>query len=360
MKTLKFALLIFFVGLFSSVHAQERVTKIIDLGSSPVEVKQKIGNNIFLDLMIENLLPTKKYTVKTEVTVKKIEPLPYINIEVPRTEELSDPTVTTLTDSLICLFPLTQKYNNLKDETEEKHISKLKTELKNELNKLDSSCKATTEFIAMENDIKRLLNSTSQKINEVAFANNNIVKITIERKNDDGETDNTWTIVYETEDRGIWLESYGISYISNLFKQNKTFIAGKDENNNSIVEATSNDRGNGAFVPAIFYTWLPYASQNSDFNFGLGGGLGFDVTNPVVMAGLDINYNWNFNIFLGAAYWKDKTPNPSYKLGQTISATDVDNLNKDKYILSPFLAFTFRIGSNPFGKKPESTPEESK
>jgi hypothetical protein len=60
------------------------------------------------------------------------------------------------------------------------------------------------------------------------------------------------------------------------------------------------------FVPAIFFTWLPRKWENRSWAFSPVGGLGFDVSSPVVFVGGAAMFNQNLSFLAGGVFHQQK------------------------------------------------------
>jgi hypothetical protein len=329
--------------LFSGQIFSQTQTHILDLADENTDKNQTINVDSKTDFRITlmNLIPSKEYTYSYRRYFKEIPVLKFNKSDIKKDSSNKEICENTLID-------LIELRNSLDSINEENTIKKIKPIYENKIAKIKIS--ACGEVLQVANEIKTiesLLEKTSQTINEIfnLKAGENL-EFTIIRK-DNGAV---WKYVFDSGERGIWLTSYGFAFISNILKQQKEFIVKKINTDSNIVSSFTPAGSEFDFAPSIFYTWLPKAKEGDEWVYGISGGLGINLESPVTMLGFSITYNWNLNIMLGVAGHIIKKQSESYTISQKITASDVDLLNRKTVVFDPFIAFTFRFGSNPFSK----------
>ena len=185
--------------------------------------------------------------------------------------------------------------------------------------------------------------------------NNQDVVVQITRT---GETDGesrSWTVTFEGRDPGRWLTTYGFSFVTDVFTEDRAYSTrpAEDEGRFLIREVESNTRM--AFVPSVMLSWIP--AQSDEIQFVFSGGLGFDLTDPVVMLSpIGINYNQNLTLHLGLAAAKVSRLTSQYDVGQEVGENlTEEQLRTRDYRINPFVSLSFNFTTNPFGA---GTPQE--
>jgi len=165
----------------------------------------------------------------------------------------------------------------------------------------------------------------------------------------EGEQTLVWKTTYTTGPRGRWLTTYGVGFLPD---QDDEFFA--ESLGNDQFEIREKEPAGGLdFVPAIFFTWLPRKWENRTWAFSPVGGLGFDVSSPVVFVGGSAIFNQNLSFLAGAVFHQQKRLDGQYQVGQIVGeALTPDQLAVEPYHVNFFFALAFRFGSNPF-----SSPE---
>ena len=155
----------------------------------------------------------------------------------------------------------------------------------------------------------------------------------------------SWSLTSTTGARGVWLSTYGIGFLPN---QDELYFS-KSMGDNQFQITQQTDAGGLSYVPAIFFSWLPSKWANSNWAVSPCGGLGFELTNPVVFAGASVSYNTNLHLIVGAAFHSQKRLNGQYEEGQIITESlTPDQLSQTTFKANFFFSVAFRFGSNPF------------
>lgn len=294
-----------------------------------------------MKIILANLIPGKKYYYHYESRIKEIPYLTFDKIPEDTNETRGDDECKTAADSLV------EALNKLNNANSESEVKTLKSEIDKQIKiiRSDNDCFTIYETSLIKK-AENLLSRTEETINITErLRQGEEMIITINRS---GEKE--WKFILDSGERGRWMISYGAAYISNIFKQHKEFAVRQVSNDSCYVTVLSKDRDEGDLTPSVFYTWLPAAYEGNNWVFGLSGGLGFDMSSPVVMAGVSVMYCWNLNLILGVSGRIVKRPSVKYQEFQLINASDAESLNRNTASFSPFLALTFRFESNPFAK----------
>ncbi len=292
-----------------------------------------------MKIILANLIPGKKYYYHYESRIKEIPYLKFEKIEVSNLKSENDCSKA--------VSELTKVLNKLNVADSESDVKTLKSKIDKQIRiiRSDNICFNIYDTSLIKK-AENLLSRTEETINITErLRQGEEIIITVNRS---GEKE--WKFILDSGDRGRWMISYGAAFISNIFKQHREFAVKQVSNDSCYVTVLSKDRDEGDLTPSVFYTWLPSAYEGNNWVFGLSGGLGFDMSSPVVMAGVSVMYCWNLNLILGVSGRIVKRPSVKYQEFQLINASDAESLNRNTASFSPFLALTFRFESNPFAK----------
>ncbi|MCX6165706.1 MAG: hypothetical protein NTU73_12740 [Ignavibacteriae bacterium] len=314
---------------------------ILDLAETTIEEGQIINVNAKTNfqVLLTNLVPKNEYVYQYSIYCDSIPPLPSFH---KKSNNPGNYECKVITDKLIVII------NKIENLTKEKEIKEYKDEFEKQIINIQNDSCSSEDLIKEKLKYAHLLLSRTEKSIPKTFKLNTGEKLEliITRKDNNSK----WIYVFNAGKRGIWLTSYGFTFVSNILKQQKEFIVKKITNDSNIVSTFTPVGSEFELAPSIFYTWLPGAKESDNWVYGLSGGLGFNLESPVVMLGFSITYNWNLNVMVGVAGHIIKKPSESYTESQKITASDVESLNRRTAVFDPFIAFTFRFDSNPFSK----------
>jgi len=175
--------------------------------------------------------------------------------------------------------------------------------------------------------------------------------LTVERKANaaKGLKKAVWTFVWTTGPRGEWHASYGFGFFK---ADDEKFFTRPGEEDGTFVIHREADRHDLSFAPAVFFTWAKESRKVRDLDFGPAGGLGFDLSKPVVFVGWQFTYNQNYTLNLGLVAHPETRLDGQYEVGQVLKeALTPDKLEDDSsYGVAGFIGVSFRFGKNPFKK----------
>lgn len=154
----------------------------------------------------------------------------------------------------------------------------------------------------------------------------------------------TYNYIYKTERKGSWQTTFGFNFIH--LRNNDTYFSKTVDSTFVIAEGTNQNKYD--FYPTIMFTW--YANDSDTINFGLSGGLGYDLKKSVsVFVGGSIIYNQNITITAGLAFHNQQRLNSAYQEGDLIKENlSFEQLHEDYIRLNPFLSIAFRLDKSPF------------
>jgi len=179
------------------------------------------------------------------------------------------------------------------------------------------------------------------------------VVFTIVRR-DGGATKKTWIVKYKVPRIGDWVTSYGFAFLPN---DDELFVTTPRDNDEGGFEIRPKaDNRDFDFVPTVFYSYMPTKWRNRFWSHSLGAGLGFDLSDPVVLVGYSATFRHNVSLLVGGAMQQQRRLAGQYSLGSPVvdEALTEDQLTDRTYDANWFFGVSLR-----FGKLPEThqTPE---
>jgi len=195
------------------------------------------------------------------------------------------------------------------------------------------------------------LASTSQSLMPQVLHDGERLTVTVTRAA--GDEVLTWTLVVETEPRGEWLTSFGVSFLPDRDERFHTEPAGDDKF--TIVEDNA-DRALKPPMPSVYFNWLSSKQKRRNWSWSPTIGFGLDDEAIGVFGGVSLSYNQNISVIGGVAVAGQQRLISRYTPGQEVG----ENLNDDQlheldYRVAPFVAVTVRFDRNPF-KKEDAAP----
>lgn len=177
-------------------------------------------------------------------------------------------------------------------------------------------------------------------------------KLTVHVKRNDPKKE--WNFVFRTGRCGKWLVHYGFSFLSSEDEDFFTRAVEPDANGEGggfqiLPEA---DRGEGDFEPTITFTFLPKGSNRKPYLPKFTAGIGADIEEPLVFAGMSWVIGDNVNIFLGVAGHEQNRLKGIYEPNQILQEDlEADQLTDETFDFNAIVGVGFRFDSNPFKKK---------
>lgn len=164
----------------------------------------------------------------------------------------------------------------------------------------------------------------------------------------------TWTLVLETEPRGEWRTSYGVSFVPDRDKRYHTEAAGDDKF--TIVEDDA-DRALKPPMPSVYFSWLSSEQKRRDWSWSPTIGFGLDSDSVGVFGGVSVSFNQNISVIGGIAVAGQKRLISRYTPGQEIGENlSDDQLHELDFRPTPVIAVTVRFDRNPFRSEDSETP----
>lgn len=177
--------------------------------------------------------------------------------------------------------------------------------------------------------------------------------LTVERQADATATPKVekaiWTFVWTTGPRGDWKASYGFGFFED---EDEEYFTRAGEEEGTFVIHREEDRSDLSFAPAVFFTWSKESRKLQDWDHGPTGGLGFDLSKPVVFAGWQVTYNQNYTLNLGLVARPERNLEGQYEVGQVLKENLKESQIHDdsSYGVAGFAGLSFRFSKSPFEK----------
>ncbi len=320
-RQLFLAALLFFCA---SVSAQE--VEILDLAAlvPGSEIEETVPPGAVLRVKVVNRVPKHSYTLRADV---ETIPIVELNFSAPSTRAAAEN----------CDDVIGELLNGLQSAETEVEVAGLVQSARDRGRSLCSD----DERPALNQQIDE---KTTHTFRAVVLSMGERLVVQVSRI--EGEETLLWKTTYTTGPRGRWLTTYGVGFLPD---QDEEFFS--ESLGDGGFEIRGKEPAGGLdFVPAIFFTWLPRKWENRSWAFSPAGGLGFDVSNPVVFLGGAAMFNQNLSLLAGAVFHKQKRLDGQYQEGQILGeALTPDQLAVEPYHVNFFFAVAFRFGSNPFG-----------
>jgi len=321
MKRLSFLAALTF--LCASASAQE--TEILDLAAlvPGSEIEQTVPPGAVLRVKAINRVPQHAYTLRADVeTIPMVE----LNFSIPR----SPAAAATCGDVIAGLL------SGLGTANTEPEVALLVETARGQGVTLCSDEERQTLNQHIEEKTTHTFRAVVLSMGE---------RLVVQVSRIEGEQTLVWKTTYTTGPRGRWLTTYGVGFLPD---EDEEFFA--ESLGNGQFEIRQKEPPGGLdFVPAIFFTWLPRKWENRSWAFSPVGGLGFDVSSPVVFLGGAAMFNQNLSLLAGGVFHQQKRLDGQYQTGQIVGeALTPDQLAVEPYHINFFFAVAFRFGSNPF------------
>lgn len=163
-----------------------------------------------------------------------------------------------------------------------------------------------------------------------------------------------WSLTFSGQPRGSWRTGYGFAFIWDAFSRNRSYSAMETSVATKYVVHEDARREPLTFVPSVFFTWLSNRSERRGLSYVASGGLGFDLTSPVVMiAPVGLNFNQNLGLQIGIAAHKQTRLFGRYEVGDPLSSNLLpEQLQHGVYRVNPFVSLSFNFSTSPFQSAP--------
>ena len=279
-------------------------------------------------VVIVNKAPSLRYKVTVAKSFQEIPPLPP-----PRG------SATPLRPTDPCK-PLSDASGRLRNTQDEREVGQLVLQIEDFVT--GGQCQDTTII----KEATRMLNATRETLSGPQTLDlGQQLKVTIIAVV--GTATRTWTVLYQTPNRGRWVSSYGFTFLPT--RDERYFPRAKSGEANKFVITEKEDRQDLTFAPSVFFSWLPMKNESKDWSFSWSAGLGFDQSNPIVFAGPMWTYNQNVGVMFGLVMHKQKRLNGQYNRDQEVMENLTEaQLHEETYRPNLFLGLSYRFGASPF------------
>lgn len=278
-------------------------------------------------LMVEifNKAPAARYRINWQITSQTVPPLQWPSADKSDARTKCDSVKTIAAE--------------LAEMKEEEGIADLKELLEDLMDDCNDPGRAADERAARE-----VIEKTKQS-SEVTLDPGAELHLTIVRH--DGNKDlKRWEVTYRAASSGDWFASYGFTFLPS---RDDAFYS-RNRGDGSFAIEHQNDNDDFAFVPSVFYSWAP--AKLSPVNFSITGGLGFDLSSPVVFLGGAVTVYKNLSLVAGAAMHEQVRLNGHYAPGDTLSENlTEDQLTEETFAPNVFFGLSFRFGTAPASHK---------
>lgn len=181
------------------------------------------------------------------------------------------------------------------------------------------------------------------------------LKVTL-TKVDGSDNPKTWTLSLRVERRWEWTPSYGFMFIPN---NDDRFYQAANPDGDGFVLREKDDSLGFDFAAAVMYTYRKRLDTEKWWcSLGVTGGLGFDLSDPVVFAGVTYPATTNIGLHAGVVMHKQKRLRGEYDLESIVNdQLDEDQLHEKTYEPNWYIGLSFRFGSPPETHKNKKSPE---
>lgn len=189
---------------------------------------------------------------------------------------------------------------------------------------------------------------------KVTIGEGQTVIVTIVRS--EPEPGKTWVFEIGTGEDRLWLIHYGFAFLPDEDEDFATRAVEGDDGGFTIVD--SGTRSEAEFEPTVTFTYLPRTLGRNPWIPKFTAGLGADIEEQLVFAGLSWVIGDNVSLFAGAAGHEQTRLKGIYDEGQQVEeALTGDQLVDETYDVNLIVGVGFRFDRNPFKKADPPTPQ---
>lgn len=317
----------------------------IDLGLLVPKSSVTINENAEYDyILLKNVVNNFAYSIEVNRELDSLPVLDFGNMK-------SGLKAINVDSMCKVLRKAINKVNNIQNDSNtkirtEKELGKWVSIIEYELRK--NSCDS------LKAEAKKAISSTYRYLNKkVKVGSGEKVTITIKRDS------LTWTYILKGESLGKWVTTYGFGFTFS-FLDSPTYYT-KQNSNDSKYQILKSRRPNVAdlsYIPAIFFSYFPNHNFTRCWNHSLTGGLGFDLSAPVVFFGYNGLFRNNIGFSAGVAFQQQYRLKSQYSENDIVDITlEKDQLHDKIYRPNLFVAVNFRFGENPFMSNNQKSKE---
>lgn len=199
--------------------------------------------------------------------------------------------------------------------------------------------------------------NTTQTFGPIHVRPNDRVTVTISRPASTGREAASWTIRFDTEPRGEWLTTFGVSFVPNA--DELYFSKSVGDSKYQITRQRDESGQSVHVIPSVYFSWLSAASKQHNLSISPTAGIGLSSDSPAFFAGVSFTFNQNIGVVIGGSVAGVRRLQGAYKPDQLVSENlSDDQLHRRVYQPQVFAAVTYRFGRNPFkdDTPPPATP----
>jgi hypothetical protein len=202
-------------------------------------------------------------------------------------------------------------------------------------------------------DARTVLAATSQSLQPILIREGERVTVTITRSVAQGEA-RTWVLVFETEPRGEWLTTFGVSFVPDHDERFTTEAIGNDKFKITEGEHVAALKPIGS----VFFGWLSSGQQRRNWGWSPTVGFGVGADTLMVFGGLSAIFNRNLTFVGGIAITGQQRLQGRYRADQEVATTlTEDQLHRTVYRPTALFGVALRFDRNPFEKDPPTPPQ---
>ncbi len=301
------------------------------------------GNKSYDLIILKNAVRGFKYDIEIQHEVGLLPSLPIVPSLVYTLTDTKDNDCKELENKIGTLANF-QTSNSLKRT--EKELAKLIRQLENELKV--TKCKDENLKKTAEKWIKTATQKVEQKIH---VKTGETITLTVKRD------EIKWIFIFKGKGLGTWVTSYGFGFMG-VDKDNYYTKQVPDTSLYKVLKAHKPKALDLKHVPAVFFSYFPSQNFNTMLNQSLTGGLGFDLSAPVVFLGYNVLFRNNIGASIGVAFQEQYSLKNQYSENDIVSGgIPTENLHDKIYRPKIFFAVHFRFGENPFKNRQTNTKE---
>jgi hypothetical protein len=269
------------------------------------------------------------------------------------------PDIFLNTSGEICEDDVKENINSLKRAVSEDSVKKYVDAAKALIKKSPNA-----KCIAL---LKAAIAQTEQvvPIPNTPLKDNQVITATVTKVDKDGKQvgDSKWVFVLKTPEKSRWLIHYGLTYTPSLISKTDHYYSLADTsevNKYTITRENRNGPRPWENISATINFTYPFHSDSRGFDGGFTAGFGLNAGLELSgQAGLSLIIGDNVILGTGIAMMQKYQLKGKYKGGQVIKENlEFDALHEKVWLPELYFTIGFRFGSNPFGKKTETTTKD--
>jgi hypothetical protein len=301
-------------------------------------------------VVVTGLVRKANYQLSVEVETLAIPPLPKVDqVPAPTTSRDVAPADDPCATPIAALEP---KYKAAYDAFETPDLASKSAEetfyarrvaYEDSYGNLSTDCKARDAVRKLASDYAIVLAASRVDLGTFRVAKGQKLKVKVSRALGSGSAQQTFSFEGSAGARGNWVASYGFGIIPN----NDQRFYSKATDTDTFEVTRKRDNGGVDPTAAVFYTWLPSERENSDWNWGIAGGMGVDHSNLALFLGFHMTFNQNIGVVVGGAMHQEARLRGEFDEGQEVTENLTSDALEEK-VNEPtwFIALTMRFAGS--------------